>query len=182
MDRTRTGASPDGSTSAHDRVTATGKPATLRVDVRVMPHDEAVELVTRHHVGHVGISFHDLVRVKLCNYVYSEGWIYLRTELDEDLVLAKHHPWAAFEVHEAESIYDWRSVEASGAVEFLSSDTGSAEWFRFETAVRVLRDQVPQILTADDPLPKRSQLLRIHIDAIVGRESSSGRPDMLPSP
>jgi len=147
-----------------------------------MTRDEAIELVKLHHVGHVGISFHDLVRVKLCNYVYSEGWLYLRTELSEDLVLAKHHPWAAFEVHEARSIYDWRSVELSGAVEFLSSETGSADWYRFEAAVRVLRDKVPQILTADDPLPQRSQVLRIHVDSIVGRESSSGRPDMLPPP
>jgi nitroimidazol reductase NimA-like FMN-containing flavoprotein (pyridoxamine 5'-phosphate oxidase superfamily) len=182
MNQSMTGVSREASLSADHRITTTRKPATVRVDVREMPHDEAIELVKLHHVGHFGVSFHDLVRVKLCNYVYSEGWIYLRTELDQDLVLAKHHPWAAFEVHEAESIYDWRSVEVSGAVEFLSSDTESGDWFRFDVAVRLLRDAVPQILTADDPMPNRTQVLRIHVDTIMGRESSSGIPDMLPAP
>lgn len=163
-------------------VTARLSPARLHVALRELSHDDAFELLNRHHVGHVAISFHDLVRLKLCNYIYSAGWIYVRTELGEDLVMVRHHPWATFEVHEAESIYDWRSVEVSGAVEFLSSDMQSGDWFRFETAVRLLRAAVPQILTADDPMPQRVQLLRVHADTIVGRQSSSGEPETLPVP
>jgi len=165
-----------------ESVAATLSPARLHVDVRELSHEEALDVLDRHHVGHIGISFHDLVRLKLCNYIYSEGWIYVRTELGEDLVMARHHPWAAFEIHEAESIYDWRSVEVLGAVEFLSSDMQSGDWFRFETAVRLLRAAVPQILTADDPMPQRVQLLRIHVDTIMGRRSSSGMPETLPTP
>ena len=165
-----------------DSVAAKPSRAKLHVDLRELSHDEALELLGRHHVGHVGISFHDLVRLKLCNYIYSEGWIYVRTELGEDLIMARHHPWAAFEVHEAESVYDWRSVEVVGAVEFLSPDMQSADWFRFETAVHLLRTTVPQILTADDPMPQRVQLLRIHVDTIRGRHSRSGTPQTLPAP
>lgn len=156
--------------------------AKLRVDLREMSRDEAVALINRHHVGHIGVTFHDLMRLKLCNYIYSEGWICARTELGADLVTARHHPWAAFEVHEAESIYDWRSVEVLGAVEFLSSDMQSSDWFLFETAVNLLRTAVPQILTADDPMPQRVQLLRVHVDTILGRESRSDTPETLPAP
>ncbi len=154
----------------------------LRVDVREMSRDEAIALLAKHHVGHVAISFHDLLRLKICNYIYSEGWIYARTELSEDVVMARHHPWAAFQVSEIDGIYDWRSVEAWGTIEFLSSNAEGREWFEFETAVRLLQTVVPQVLTADDPLPRRAQLLRVHVDDIIGRESRSTSAESLPRP
>lgn len=154
----------------------------LQVDVREMSRDEALALLARHHVGHVAISFHDLVRLKICNYIYSEGWIYARTELTDDVVMARHHPWAAFQVSEIDGIYDWRSVEVWGGIEFLSSNAQGREWFEFETAVRLLQAAVPQVLTADDPMPQRVQLLRVHVDNISGRESRSTSPDSLPRP
>ncbi|HEY5086341.1 MAG TPA: pyridoxamine 5'-phosphate oxidase family protein [Gemmatimonadaceae bacterium] len=154
----------------------------LHVDVRELSRDEGLALLARHHVGRVGISFHDLLRVELANYVYSEGWIYARTELGEDVATVRHHPWAAFEVDEVEGIYDWRTVEVLGVVEFLSSDIHSRDWFEFENAVRVMREVVPQILTADDPMPQRVQVIRMHVDNIRGRESHSGTPRALPRP
>ena len=154
----------------------------LSVTVRELSRDESLAILGKHHVGHVGITFHDLLRLKICNYVYSEGWIYARTELGEDLVMAKHHPWAAFEVDEVEGIYDWRSVEVWGAIEFLSSNVQSQDWFEFENAVRLLRTAVPEILTADDPMPQRIQLVRIHLDNVMGRESRVGNPRPLPQP
>lgn len=154
----------------------------LHVDVREISREDSLDFLSKHHVGHIALSFHDLVRVKLCNYIYSEGWIYARTELGQDLVMAKHHPWAALEVAEAESIYDWRSVEVSGMIEFLSADMQSHDWFEFENAVQLLRTAVPQILTADDPMPQRVQVVRLHVDTILGRDSSSGKPASLPRP
>jgi len=50
-----------------DSVAATPGRAKLHVDLRELSNDEAVEMLSQHHVGHVGISFHDLVRLKLCN-------------------------------------------------------------------------------------------------------------------
>jgi nitroimidazol reductase NimA-like FMN-containing flavoprotein (pyridoxamine 5'-phosphate oxidase superfamily) len=154
----------------------------LNVTVRELSRDECIAILAKHHVGHVGISFHDLLRLKLCNYVYSEGWIYARTEPDEDLVMAQHHPWAAFEVAEVDGILDWRSVEVWGAVEFLSSSMESQEWFEFENAERLFRAVLPEILTADDPMPQRIRLVRIHTDNIMGRESRVGNPRPLPQP
>lgn len=154
--------------------------AALHVEVRELSKDEAVSILASHHVGRVGLSFHDLIKVKICNYIYSEGWIYARTELGPDLTIARHHPWAAFEVGRAESVYDWQSVEVSGAIEFLHSDMQSSAWYEFENAVNLFRTVVPQILTADDPMPKRVQLARVHVDTIMGRESRSGSPQALP--
>ncbi len=154
----------------------------LHVDVREMPRDEAVALLGKHHVGRVGISFHDLVRVKLANYLYSEGWIYARTELGEDLTTVRHHPWVAFEVDEVEGLYDWRVIEITGSVEILSSDFHSPDWFEFENAVSLLRSAVPQVLTADDPMPQRVQLIRMHVDNIRGQESRSTGGSALPRP
>ncbi|MEO7043616.1 MAG: pyridoxamine 5'-phosphate oxidase family protein [Gemmatimonadaceae bacterium] len=154
--------------------------AGLHVKVRELSKDESLAILASHHVGRVGLSFHDLIKVKICNYIYSEGWIYARTELGPDLTIAQHHPWAAFEVGRAESIYDWQSVEVSGAIEFLRSDMQSRAWFEFENAVNLFRTVVPQILTADDPMPERVQLLRVHVDTIMGRESRSASAQSLP--
>ncbi|MEO7103387.1 MAG: pyridoxamine 5'-phosphate oxidase family protein [Gemmatimonadaceae bacterium] len=169
--------SSDGSDGSDSSVRGT---AGLRVEVRDLSNEEALAILASHHLGRVGLSFHDLIKVKLCNYIYSEGWIYARTELGPDLTIAMHHPWAAFEVGRAESIYDWQSVEVSGAIEFLHSDMHSREWYEFENAVNLFRKAVPQILTAEDPMPKRVQLLRVHVDTISGRESRSGSAQALP--
>ena len=159
-----------------------GRAAALHVEVRELSKDEALAILASHHIGRVGLSFHDLIKVKLADYIYSEGWIYARTELGADLTIAQHHPWAAFEVGRTASIYDWESVEVSGAIEFLHSDMQSRAWYEFENAVSLFRTVVPQILTADDPMPKRVQLLRVHVDTIMGRESRSGSAQALPQP
>lgn len=170
-------------TESKDRSVHSGAHAEkLHVDVRDMSRDEAVALLERHHVGRIGISFHDLVRVKLASYLYSEGWLYARTELGEDLTTVKHHPWAAFEVDEVEGIYDWRVVEVAGGVEILSSEFHSPDWPQFENAVRLLRSAVPQVLTADDPMPQRAQVIRMHVDNIRGHESRSSGASALPRP
>lgn len=155
---------------------------TLVVNMLELSHEDSLGLLARHHIGHIGISFHDILRVELAAYVYADEWIYARMELGDELTTVRHHPWGAFEVDEVESIYDWRSVEVRGAVQFLSSDSHGRDWFEFSNAVRLMRQVVPQILTADDPLPRRSQIVRLHIDDIRGRLSQSSAVTTLPGP
>jgi uncharacterized protein len=152
----------------------------LVVDIRELPRDQSLALLARHHIGHVGISFHDILRVEIAAYVYADDWIYARMELGDELTTVRHHPWGAFEVDEVESVYDWRSVEVRGAVQFLSSESHGRDWFEFANAVRLMRQVVPQVLTANDPLPQRSQIVRLHIDDIRGRAAKSGAPTTLP--
>ena len=177
-----TGTSSLASTSQNGDAGSVQGSGELNVTVRELSRDECLAILSKHHVGRVGITFHDHLRVKICNYLYSEHWIYARAELGEDLTMAEHHPWAAFEVDEVDGILDWRSVDVRGAIEFLSSDMHSQDWFEFENAVRLLRDAVPQILEAGDPLPNRIHLLRIHLDNVLGRESRVGNPRPLPQP
>lgn len=179
---TETSSKPSGGANHEHEPPPAHDSDKLSVTVRTLSHDECVAILARHHIGHVGISFHDLLRVKICNYIYSEQWIYARAEMDEDFVMAKHHPWAALEVAEIDGIFDWRSVEVRGAIEFLSSSMESQDWFEFENAVRLLRSVMPELLSADDPLPQRTQLLRVHLDNLVGRESHANSPRTLPSP
>lgn len=150
------------------------EPEAKRVAIRELARDESEALLAKHHVGRLGISFHDRVRVELANYVYSEGWIYARTELGADLTTMRHHPWAAFEVDEIEGIYDWRTVEVLGTIELLATAGPFGDSSAFENAVRLMRTVVPAILTSDDPVPERVQLLRIHLDELIGREARSG--------
>jgi len=147
----------------------------LSVDVRDLSRDESLALLAKHHIGHAGISFHDVVRVELVAYVYADDWIYARMELGEELTTVEHHPWGAFEVDEVETIYDWRSVEVRGAVQFVTPESHA-----FENAVRLMRQVVPQVLTDGDPLPQRNQLVRLHIDQIRGRVSRSNARATLP--
>jgi nitroimidazol reductase NimA-like FMN-containing flavoprotein (pyridoxamine 5'-phosphate oxidase superfamily) len=156
--------------------------AGLSVGIGDLSREDSLALLARHHVGHVGISFHDILRVELAAYVYSDDWIYARMALGDELTTVRHHPWGAFQVDEVESIYDWRSVEVRGAVQFLSSNSHGHDWFEFANAVRLMREVVPQVLTPDDPLPQRSQIVRLHIDDIRGRVSQSSAPAALPPP
>ncbi len=131
-------------------------------------------LLTKHHVGRLGISFHDRVRVELANYVYHEGWIYARTEQGSDLASMQHHPWAAFEVDEIDGMYDWRTVEVAGSIELVANGGAFARSASFDSAVQLMRAVVPAVLTSNDPTPERVQILRIHVDEIKGREARCG--------
>ena len=159
--------------------TVSDKPPTDRVDanhvaIQELSRGESEALVTKHHVGRLGISFHDRVRVELANYVYHEGWIYARTEQGSDLASMQHHPWAAFEVDEIDGMYDWRTVEMAGSIELIAKGSVFARSSVFEIAVRLMRTVVPAVLTSNDPIPERVQILRIHVDEIRGRAARSG--------
>lgn len=154
----------------------------MRADVTTLTRDDALALIARHHVGRIGTGLHDLMRVELTPYLYANGWIYVRTSVGTDLDIIRRHPWAALEVDEIESVSDWRSAEATGAVEILTSDPEAEadHRFEFEQAVRLLRDAVPSILTADDVYPERVQILRIHVDTIRGRASRTIEGEKIP--
>jgi uncharacterized protein len=159
--------------------TASDNSPTRRADakhvvIQELSRGESEALLTKHHVGRLGISFHDRVRVELANYVYHEGWIYARTEHGSDLASMQHHPWAAFEVDEIDGMYDWRTVEVSGSIELIAKGSAFTRSSIFETAVQLMRAVVPAVLTSDDPIPERVQILRIHVDEIRGRDARSG--------
>jgi nitroimidazol reductase NimA-like FMN-containing flavoprotein (pyridoxamine 5'-phosphate oxidase superfamily) len=152
----------------------------LHVETRSLDRREAESVLSKHHTGRMAFAFHDRVTIQLVNYVYADGWIYARIEHGPALTTLRHHQWVAFEVDELSTVYDWRAVTAHGSVQFLSDDRSSPDWRDVNKAAELFRAQVPSILTADDPLPDRSQIYRIHIDELLGRESRSNAPEKLP--
>lgn len=153
---------------------------TMGVEVRSLDRREAELLLSKHHTGRMAFAFHDRITIELVNYAYADGWIYARIEHGPALSTLQHHQWVAFEVDELETVYDWRAVTVHGSVQFLSDDRSSPDWRSFNKAAELIRAQVPSILTADDPLPDRNQIYRIHIDELLGRESRSSAPRQLP--
>jgi len=138
-------------------------------------------LLSAHHVGFMAIAFHDRVTIDLVNYVYADRWIYGRLEGGADLSTLRHHQWVAFQVSEVDGIYDWRTVTVRGAVELLSeaSHAGAGEYR--DTLAR-LRAVVPEIMGTRDPAPQRTQLFRLHVDAMEGQSSQSNARAGLPRP
>jgi len=127
----------------------------------------------RNHVGRVAFTFQDHVDIEPIHYVFSYGWIYGRTSQGTKLSVIAHHRWVAFEVDETEGVFDWRSVVVKGAFEIVKADTSTRQDPAFTQGVALLRSIVPETLAADDPVPFRGVMFRIHMDEVTGREARS---------
>lgn len=140
-----------------------------------LKRDEIDALLTRNNVGRIAYAFHDRVDIEPINYVYADGWIYGRTSHGSKLATIEHHRWVAFEVDESRGIFDWRSVVVRGAVNFLTPDSAPAEAHSFEHGLSLLRELLPGTLQANDPVPFRQVVFRIHLDEVTGRQAISGK-------
>jgi uncharacterized protein len=154
--------------------------AAIHVDMRELNGEATEALLAKHHVGFMALAFRDRVSISLVNYVYANRWIYGRLQWGPDLATLQHHPWAAFEVSEIDSVYDWRTAIVHGSVELLSPTESPGDQYR--VALERLRTAVPAIMTPLDPVPQRVQLFRLHVDDLVGRASQSDGPADLPRP
>jgi uncharacterized protein len=126
-------------------------------------------LLGRNHVGRIAYSFRDRVDIQPIHYVYADGAFYLRTDPGSKLTTLAHAPWVAFEVDEIDGLFDWRSVVAHGTV-YMLEDAGSPEMrANYRSAIRRLRELVPDALDQDDPVPARSVVLKLHPDEMTGR-------------
>jgi uncharacterized protein len=141
---------------------------------RQLDDAEMRELLQRNHVGRIAFSFHDRVDIEPIHYVYGGDWLYCRTSAGAKLATLAHRPWVAFEVDEVAGVFDWRSVVARGVAYQLTEDGSEEERRRHAHAVELLREVVPETLTARDPVPFRGVVLGIHLDEMTGRAASAG--------
>lgn len=144
--------------------------------IREMSRQECEAMLRSHDHGRLAFTFHDRVDIEPIHYVYDAGWIVARTGTGTKLTVLAHHPWVAFEVDEIQSLYSWRSVVVKGTV-YLAEPSAGAAWDEGVTAYRRL---VPSAFTAQDVVPSRGVLLRLHIDEFHGRACSP--PSQLPAP
>jgi len=141
---------------------------------RALTRTECEELLARNNVGRIAFSFHDRVDIEPLHFVYADGWIYGRTSAGTKVATLEHHPWVAFEVDEHRGIFDWRSVVVKGAFYLLEPDgTMMNDDPTMARGIALLRSLLPETLTADDPVPFRRTIFRIHLDEVTGREASS---------
>lgn len=136
---------------------------------RELSAKEATAVLRRNHVGRIAFAFHRRVDILPIHYVYSAGWVYGRTSLGPKLLTLKHSQWVAFEVDEIDGLFDWRSVVLHGGLYLLDEDGPPREAAARRRAIRLLREFVPDTLSAADPVPFRDILFRVHVDELTGR-------------
>jgi nitroimidazol reductase NimA-like FMN-containing flavoprotein (pyridoxamine 5'-phosphate oxidase superfamily) len=138
---------------------------------RELNKEECLEVLRRNHYGRIAFTVDDRVDVEPIHYVLEDEWLYLRTSPGTKVAALQHGPWVAFEVDEVRAPFDWTSVVVKGTVYFVSGVRGADDPRQFEQAVQVLRRLTPETMTAQDPTPTRTVLLRISVNELYGRAS-----------
>ncbi len=144
-----------------------------RLRYGTLERDEIDALLERHNVGRIAYTFRDRVDVEPINYVYRDGWIYLRTGPGSKLNTLARHPWVAFEVDEVDGPFDWRSVVVHSTVYELTPGGTEAQARVYDEAVELLRGLIPETFTEEDPVPHRNVILRMKVDEVSGRVSTT---------
>lgn len=147
---------------------------TPRPIFRDLDARECEEFLARHNVGRVATAHKDRVDIVPVHYVFEDGWVYGRTAAGTKLETVVHNRWVAFEVDEVEALFDWRSVVIKGGFYILRKEGSTHEHEIYERGVAIVRRLIPEAFTADDPLPERAIVFRIHVDEMTGRAASSG--------
>ena len=138
-----------------------------------LSREECDQLLERNNVGRIAFTFHDRVDIEPVHYLYSDGWLHGRTSPGTKIATLLHHPWVAFEVDEVRGIFDWQSVVVHGSVHIPEVDGSPSALAAYEATLALVRQLVPEALSADDPTPARQVLFRIHVDEVTGRASST---------
>jgi nitroimidazol reductase NimA-like FMN-containing flavoprotein (pyridoxamine 5'-phosphate oxidase superfamily) len=141
---------------------------------RELDRDEIDALLGRNNVGRVAFTFHDFVDIEPINYVYSSPWLYGRTSQGAKLDTITHQRWVAFEVDEVKGLFNWQSVVVRGSFEIIDAETSKHHDPGFTRGLELLRSVLPEALQANDPVPFRHTVFRIHVDEARGRGASPG--------
>ena len=141
---------------------------------RELDRGEADALLRRNNVGRIAFTLHDVVDIEPISYVYSWPWLYGRTSKGAKLDAITQQSWVAFEVDEVKGLFDWQSVVVKGSFEVVDEATWAHHDPGFIRGLDLLRSLLPETLRANDPVPFRRTVFRIHVDEIRGREATSG--------
>ena len=144
-------------------------PPARAPSIRALTLRECEELLHRSTVGRLAFSIDGHVDVQPLHFVYEDGWIYGRTSFGAKITALRHSHWVAFEVDESDAVFDWRSVVVRGGLYFLEPDGTRADQEERRLALGLLSRIVPATGTADDPVPARTIVFRIHAAEITGR-------------
>jgi nitroimidazol reductase NimA-like FMN-containing flavoprotein (pyridoxamine 5'-phosphate oxidase superfamily) len=136
--------------------------------VRELSRRDIDSILARNLVGRLVFSCGDRLDVQPIGFVYHRGSIYGRTAPSSRLArMAARGADVAFEVDEIETTLRWRSVIVHGTVETLPMDDLDHE--ERDRVAGLLRKVIPATFTEDDPVPDRSEVVRIRIEEVTGR-------------
>jgi len=93
-----------------------------------------------------------------------------RAEID---ALLARHPWVAFEVDEVDGPFDWRSAAVHSTVYELTPRGPEAQARLYDQAVEMVRGLIPETFTEADPAPFRNVILRVNVEEVSRRASST---------
>jgi nitroimidazol reductase NimA-like FMN-containing flavoprotein (pyridoxamine 5'-phosphate oxidase superfamily) len=144
---------------------------------RLLEREECESLLARNRVGRIAFARRNRVDIIPVHYVFASGLLCGRTAHGTRLARASEgfpNAWpAAFEVDEADGLFDWRSVVVHGNIHAASP--GDEEWRRnpreWEKVLRSVRILVPGALSPADPTAFRDVLIRMDVAEISGREA-----------
>lgn len=161
-------------TSAETEISAPpGTPTPSRVRsprIVALSRAECTRLLARNHVGRLAYTFREAIDIVPIHYAYADGWIYARTSPGQKVTKLRHNRWVAFEVDEIHAMYQWTSVVVRGGLYLLEEDAVVQE--TWDRAVAVLQEKFPGAFTVRDPVPFRTTIFRIHVDAVSGRRAT----------
>jgi len=141
--------------------------------ISAMSEAACLAMLQRHAVGRMAYSLHDRVDITPIHYVFADGWLFARTSHGAKMTTIEHSPWVAFEVDEIESVFEWRSVVVHGSAHMMPRDGSPLDAQHWSRGVELLRSIVPATGTANDPVPYRTLVFGIYVDAITGRASTT---------
>lgn len=141
--------------------------------IRELTADESRALLGRHAVGRIAFSLNDRVDIQPIHYVFEDKWLYGRTSHGTKFATLAQHSWCAFEVDEVRDLFDWDSVVVKGHMELLDPQLGSPD--AYTRGLQLMRSLVSETFTADDPVPHRSLLFRVHVQELTGRSARPGQ-------
>ena len=141
--------------------------------LRDLKRREAEAVLSRNFVGRVAFAGARRVEIFPVHYVFVNDAIIGRTSLGTKYMTWLARTEVAFEVDEAEGLFEWRSVIVRGTVTVLRSRGTSEEHLAYEQALSAFRKLMPAAFTARDPTPQRAILFAIALEEITGRQAST---------
>jgi nitroimidazol reductase NimA-like FMN-containing flavoprotein (pyridoxamine 5'-phosphate oxidase superfamily) len=153
---------------------STTSPDAGRPVIHTLGLSQCRALLARNRTGRIAFAIGERVDIEPIHFVYRDGWIFGRTSPGTKAAALRHNPWVAFEVDEAEGVFDWRSVVVHGTLYFLDEDGPPSTVATREKAVALLQRLIPDLGTPFDPVAHRSLVFGIHASTYTGRASRNG--------
>ena len=144
---------------------------TFPVQFFDLDEDECRALLGRQRVGRLAFVSGGRVDIQPVGYVLHGDWLFMRSAYGTKLAAIERHPYVALETDEIRGPFDGASVVARGTIYELSDAGDAAGRTTFATALRALRTVMPETLGPDDPVPDRTIVYGLRIDAMTGRRA-----------